>query len=944
MSKSEAFLHYRVIFGKIIGAIMPLKKLNPFKKVHLHSLRRPISPCRKFPWTKTELGFLSRPKHSSCKSNKMSLAGFPSSKPHPLERDISEASRGSVDSDGFATVHAKALDRDSSLHGVDKNFQPSLTRAREHFMQSLPRRVRDPLQPSGFRLCLPGELRGADGEPAQLYNPLCASTPEIGEFGIGVSLYFGSLKYMFAVLLVCALCQLGSINANKQYNPPGTPASLLGSALGANVFSLEASKQGMADMLSTAVLLLAALLATCLQGRLVQQLDKEHLTPSDYSVRVDNPPRNVSNPDEYYRFFSKFGDVVLVTIAYNNGQLVESMAAKKLYHSMVNSQQRYKDIAHELHKGYKDQDDVGCFETNMQLCGYSPTLGYAQGLLSAETKVLNSLSQKDYRPWRVFVTYAKQAQQRACLQACKVSYFQVMSGSAPGSEANFDGCLLNIDRAPEPNDLMYQNSCYSATNRFCRLMLSYAACGILLALSFVVVNALSKQGSSVVAAFISVLNVLLPRIIKLITYLVEKHVHKSDEQMSTLLKLAVVRCINSGLLIYLTADHETRFDEQHLSHVQSVLIADAVTTPLVRLLDISGYLNRNYFSKGVATQDELNVLFMPGDWTLAERYTDTLKTLFVGMLFAVPVPTGLFITAVSMLTTFFVDKYSLTRQWKRPPNLDESLSTAARYLLLIIVFVHVNISKDYFANWPYNASLPAECNFLRCEPNAATMTPTQISLVETYNAINIFLFSFVVLWFVVVNFGGWILSLASGHASGLDDGRDLNAFDPSFRELTAQSAYIPVLEPVGLPDPVIMADIAALPEKYLPLFRSRLFNDRRFNPSDFSVVKTSEFPLIDDQKMLESLFSRIKFYEPKGLGAAFTNYSAQATSNVVHAVQNSGLQQPAAQPVAQPAATATPGAQARALPAGWVEKLDKNTGKTYYSNSALKTTSWERPR
>ena len=35
-----------------------------------------------------------------------------------------------------------------------------------------------------------------------------------------------------------------------------------------------------------------------------------------------------------------------------------------------------------------------------------------------------------------------------------------------------------------------------------------------------------------------------------------------------------------------------RFSEQHLEHVQSILIADAVTTPLVRFLDISGKLNR----------------------------------------------------------------------------------------------------------------------------------------------------------------------------------------------------------------------------------------------------------------------------------------------------------------------------------------------------------------
>jgi len=138
-----------------------------------------------------------------------------------------------------------------------------------------------------------------------------------------------------------------------------------------------------------------------------------------------------------------------------------------------------------------------------------------------------------------------------------------------------------------------------------------------------------------------------------------------------------------------------------------------------------------------------------------------------------------------------------------------------------------------------------------------------------------------------------------------------------------------------------MADLTHLPENFLPLFRSRLFNDAKFNPADFSVVKTSEFPHIDDHKVLESLFSRVKFYEPKGQGGGFAAYAQPpATASSVHAVKKGGAQ------VAVPAAPSPPrsaDAGSGALPAGWVEKVDKSSGKTYYSNSTLKTTSWTRP-
>lgn len=186
----------------------------------------------------------------------------------------------------------------------------------------------------------------------------------------------------------------------------------------------------------------------------------------------------------------------------------------------------------------------------------------------------------------------------------------------------------------------------------------------------------------------------------------------------------------------------------------------------------------------------------------------------------------------------------------------------------------------------------------------------------------------------------------------MTDNRDLG-FDPSYRELSAQSAYIPVMEPNGLPDPVIMADLTSLPDKFLPLFRSRLFNDTKFDASSFSVVKTSEFPLITDHRVLESLFSKVSFYEPKGQSSDYMPYAKPPTA--AHAVGSAS----ASSASSAPAAAAAPAqeamqrskplppthsfAPAQRLPDGWVEKTEKSTGKTYYSNSTLKKTSWDRP-
>ena len=76
-----------------------------------------------------------------------------------------------------------------------------------------------------------------------------------------------------------------------------------------------------------------------------------------------------------------------------------------------------------------------------------------------------------------------------------------------------------------------------------------------------------------------------------------------------------------------------------------------------------------------------------------------LKTVFVGLFFLVPLPSGLFISSFAMLTTYLVDKYSLLRLWQRNPSIDHSLGTISRYFLVVIVFTHLAISRVYFANW-----------------------------------------------------------------------------------------------------------------------------------------------------------------------------------------------------------------------------------------------------
>jgi hypothetical protein len=63
--------------------------------------------------------------------------------------------------------------------------------------------------------------------------------------------------------------------------------------------------------------------------RVVTKIDISQQTTQDYSVIINNPPHNCTDPEEYRKFFSRYGDVVFVTIALNNGDLLTTLAERK---------------------------------------------------------------------------------------------------------------------------------------------------------------------------------------------------------------------------------------------------------------------------------------------------------------------------------------------------------------------------------------------------------------------------------------------------------------------------------------------------------------------------------------------------------------------------------------------------------------------------------------
>ena len=130
------------------------------------------------------------------------------------------------------------------------------------------------------------------------------------------------------------------------------------------------------------------------------------------------------------------------------------------------------------------------------------------------------------------------------------------------------------------------------------------------------------------AIFISITNSVMPIALKTINEQ-EEHLTQGSKQTSLLLKLVVLRWMTTGFIVLLVRDVTATLDEEFITKIWAILLADAFTTPLLRLLDPSSRLGHYYFSTKAETQEKMNSYFLGTSWFLAERYTDMTKTIFV---------------------------------------------------------------------------------------------------------------------------------------------------------------------------------------------------------------------------------------------------------------------------------------------------------------------------
>ncbi len=231
----------------------------------------------------------------------------------------------------------------------------------------------------------PGEM----DEPTELFNPWTTRESVLNEWGLGVGLYFSTLRVVAVILLFVGLINIAGIYyyASPSYSGQGGQGgvffSLVGSAVctwgewvvcedcSSNDWSTieEQNRFGIytnpntgnqvslvlrnmclgaeipfpgivGNWVSLILLIIAFGLLAIFQRAREVRFDEDKLTATDYSLVVKNPPKDAYNPDDWRDFFSQFAEkqVTCVTVALNNDQLLFKLMLRRIFRNQLRLQ------------------------------------------------------------------------------------------------------------------------------------------------------------------------------------------------------------------------------------------------------------------------------------------------------------------------------------------------------------------------------------------------------------------------------------------------------------------------------------------------------------------------------------------------------------------------------------------------------------------------------
>jgi len=516
---------------------------------------------------------------------------------------------------------------------------------------------------------------------------------------------------------------------------------------------LEVSKEdiglstSLTDLTGVLIFLFFIHMLDIYQQEQTEKYNKEVLTIVRYSIKVTEIPEDCFDRREIKKFFQRFGKVVDVAIAYNDGDVVELYKQRGRLRKQIAAAQVAGDES-----GLK------------KMLGKLKKID--QGIRATEEVFVK-------KSVALFVTYELQESVLECIHSYPDSFW---SRLVMPQDLRFKGKRIRVTRAPEPSNILFLNLKYSKKSRMLRRMFTFFLSFLIISVSMAVVYTAQvyqrqlpqeedcptqvtradaeadptlkecycrQLGTDVLderpfcndwieqftitrilivvsAMTIVIVNVLL----KVVTTKLgrfEKHFSVTSEQSAITRKLFVGLFLNTGLVMLMVnwdlessvgssigteilfAGEYSDFtpDWYQIVGVSIVftMMLNMFNPHILAIMDMPVQrCKRKRQAKKKRTQYELNDLYKGAEFQLAERYASILNTIFVALFYSAGLPVMLVIAATTFFLMYWFDKYSFLRYYRLPVRYDNSLAKQAVHVMPYAVLVHLAISIWFWSS------------------------------------------------------------------------------------------------------------------------------------------------------------------------------------------------------------------------------------------------------
>jgi hypothetical protein len=752
-------------------------------------------------------------------------------------------------------------------------MRPSTVLAAQHFRNKvLPRKITDerPDEKNGRkkqnRINHAESYRKAkrDETGGDLFSLSDFSFDSLAQFGLGVSVYLIQLGIVGLVTFLCGCILLPSIVsfASSSYGEFWKyDLRLLGSAACQDQVIVQNITQGcgqsetscaasyradceipeatiIADIVMSCFLLLVLYFNMGID-EVEDVLDEAVQTAQDYSIVVDDPDGDATDPEEWRVFFERYGRVRNVTITKKNRHLHHLLLTKHLIMReidpkvlpKVRDEMEFSVAVNNLksRSATFDTDDI-IHENESWWLYIKQSLGFCKDMfyyikkLCAVNRQLDMASQVEYPACRVFVSFETEKEQRLCLRECATSYLEAIFDISSGTRSRTkfrDSSVLSLSESAEPNNIQWENLESSIVETLVRRTLCW-----LFSLSFIIalffaITFVMRTYPTMVSILISVINICLPSIFIAVTEF-EAHIDEDNRQNSLLFKLYGAKLLTSVIFLYISTSWDTFLDSASIIAIINVQIGACFSAPLFKLFDPMGVLNRWIIGPALATsQSELNTYWEGSAFMLADRYTEISKVIFISFFYSLLTPMALFIAVLSCVFMFAVDRYLLFRVTKTPPMLDATMAKSLREHSLFAIGVKVWLSCRFVYSWPMDGSyLTADNVFVKVNkvPSFSMWTlqeevwhsASQKHLLIVYKWVAMLIMGAVIL----VIFVGPVVNFTKAFLYSSLEEEESGTSDKPYSRVASMIAYCPIIK--NKTEAFIVADTSRMLTRHTP--------------------------------------------------------------------------------------------------------------------------------